>query len=241
MILRSLSPRPAQGYSFSDNVLIIAPHPDDEVLGCGGLIARAIQAGKMVNVIILSNGGASHRGCCTTSRDIVKEKRRHLATVSLEILGISQENIIFLDWEDGRLPFPDNPDFASKADGLAKLLAWIKPAKVLCPHYYEGWADHVAAQQITREAIKRSGIIATICYYCVWFWFSMPLRKGLMCDWKNALTLDISGVYEQKRKAIAAYMEPCAPCGKPWSGSLPKEFLKAFAWKRELFFKVERL
>ena len=47
-----------------DRVLIVAPHPDDEVLGCAGLVQRLLSTGWQVDVVILSGGGRSHAGCC---------------------------------------------------------------------------------------------------------------------------------------------------------------------------------
>ena len=234
-----LARKSASDNSFTRKIVVIAPHPDDEVLGCGGLIAQAARKGVNVKVIVLSGGGAAHDNCCGISGEDVKRERRKLTTESLRNLGLRSDKITFLDWEDGKLPLHDHPDFGSKADELSKLLAQLKLVDVFCPHPFEGWPDHVAAQEITREAIKRSDGKTTLYYYCVWFWVSMPLRKGLMCDWRNAVALDISDVYAQKQKAINEYMRPCAPCGNPWSGVLPEELIKAFQWKKELFFKAE--
>ncbi|WP_240051127.1 PIG-L deacetylase family protein, partial [Bacteroides salyersiae] len=46
-----------------ESLLIIAPHPDDEVIGCAGLIQRSLNKGNNVYVIILTGGEASHNGC----------------------------------------------------------------------------------------------------------------------------------------------------------------------------------
>ncbi|MCX5869809.1 MAG: PIG-L family deacetylase [Deltaproteobacteria bacterium] len=236
--LRRLIQQTTVDLHFDDDVMIIAPHPDDEVLGCGGLIAQASRKGVNVEVIILTGGGASHDNCCGISQEEVKRERRNLTKEALKTLGLNSNKITFLDWEDGKLPLSDHPDFDTRVDELAALLARLKPANIFCPHPFEGWSDHVAAQEITREAIKRSNVKTTFYYYCVWFWLSMPLRKSLMCDWKNAVALDISDVYVQKQKAIKEYMGPCAPCGNPWSGVLPEELMKAFEWEKELFFRV---
>ena len=44
--------------------VIVAPHPDDEVFGCCGLMQRLIALGKRVELIIMTGGGKSHAGCC---------------------------------------------------------------------------------------------------------------------------------------------------------------------------------
>jgi hypothetical protein len=67
----------------------------------------------------------------------------------------------------------------------------------------------------------------------------MPLRKALRIDWCRARLLDIRDVYEHKQAAIDEYLRPCAPCGNPWSGVLPREFINAFKWKKELFFEAD--
>ena len=46
------------------NSLIIAPHPDDETIGCSGLIQQLISKGQRVDVIYMTGGGKSHSGCC---------------------------------------------------------------------------------------------------------------------------------------------------------------------------------
>ena len=58
-------------------------------------------------------------------------------------------------------------------------------------------------------------------------------------DYNNARILKMTPAQHQRKlKAIEQYVTPLAPCGKPWSGVLPKAFLKAARWKRELYFKT---
>jgi hypothetical protein len=53
-------------------VVIIAPHPDDEAIGCGGLIQTLVERGTSPHVIILTGGEGSHRGCCDiTAEDLI--------------------------------------------------------------------------------------------------------------------------------------------------------------------------
>ena len=78
--------------------LIVAPHPDDEVLGCGGLITRLAMKGQPPYVIVMTGGGASHMGCCELPDDVVVENRRRLTLRALTILGVPEKNIFFLDY-----------------------------------------------------------------------------------------------------------------------------------------------
>lgn len=219
--------------------MIIAPHPDDEVLGCGGLILQGLAGDAEVRVIALTGGERSHRSCCNIGGNLVKEARRALAQRAGDILGLERDHRLFLDWGDGELAELENGRLHQRVEELAAWIARLRPKAVFAPHPLEGWPDHVAAERITKAAIERSAVDCKLFHYCVWFWFSMPLRKAVRIDWRRARLLDIADVYERKRAALDAYLKPHAPCGKPWSGVLPRELVRAFRWKKELFFEAE--
>lgn len=60
-------------------VLIVAPHPDDEIMGCSGLMQSLLKTGKEVFVVILTGGEGSHCGCCSISTSDLIKARRELA------------------------------------------------------------------------------------------------------------------------------------------------------------------
>lgn len=238
-ILKSIAGIAGQEFRISSgNVLIVAPHPDDEVLGCGGLIAELTAKGKKVNVLFLTNGSASHKDCCTASEDEIGSQRRHLALKANGILGIPKENLTFLDGVDGKLPRKGQSGFKEMAHKLGGIIKDKAPNTIFCPHPLEGWSDHVAASELTIAAMEQVAPEKNpqLYYYCVWFWYSLPLKKALGIDWKNARVLDIKDQFSIKQKAISLYTSSFAPCGQPWAGKLPKEFLRAFDWQKELFF-----
>lgn len=92
-----------------DKVLIVAPHPDDEVLGCSGLIQRMIENGKQVHIVILSGGGKSHQGCCHIDESTLINSRRNLSRKAAEILGLPLNQLHLLDYPDGNISF-NNPE-----------------------------------------------------------------------------------------------------------------------------------
>ena len=59
-----------------EKILIIAAHPDDEVLGCGGTITRLVQEGKEVHILILTDGFSS-RTEFYTSKNVELLKQHH--------------------------------------------------------------------------------------------------------------------------------------------------------------------
>ena len=84
--------------------LILAPHPDDESLGCGGLIAACCQAGKPPIVAILTDGGMSHPGSKAYHRERLVRVREAEACDAASILGLPQDRLIFLREPDADAP-----------------------------------------------------------------------------------------------------------------------------------------
>ena len=96
------------------DVLVIAPHPDDEVIGCAGVILRALEAKKHVTVVILTNGD----GHVALTAAVAKKEREQLkaedfikagalrqghSIAAMKRLGVPQEDLIFLGYPDGGL------------------------------------------------------------------------------------------------------------------------------------------
>lgn len=213
-----------------DKVLIVAPHPDDEVLGCSGLIQRLLSEGKQVDVVILSGGGKSHAGCCKIDESILIESRRNLSRKAAKILGLPLENLHFLDYPDGSIAF-DCPE----TDRLKELIDMLQPDTIFVPHKGEGWSDHLEAGRIVRKLVgETSGV--SLYEYCVWFWYYNVWN----IDRKNAYVLKMTKEeHFRKNEAIDAYVQPKAPCGNPWSGILPPVFVWANRWRKELYFRIK--
>ena len=123
---------------MSKSILVIAAHPDDEVIGCGGYIAREAEKGSEVNIIIVSEGA--------TSRDLTKNKNEFIhelselsssAKRSAEILGVS--NIELLDFPDNKLDSIDRLVLIKKIEEKIK---FYKPYEVLTHHYGDLNIDH---------------------------------------------------------------------------------------------------
>ena len=227
-----LCSKPFDTSRFS-KVLIISPHPDDEVFGCGGLMQSLVLAGKQVEVIIMSKGEAVHRYCCPNEESVIVEARAELTDVANGVLGIAPEHIHRLDFPDGDFASAiGNEALVSVLDGLIKAIA---PTEVLIPHPYENSPDHVAATQIVDSILQRYPV--KTFYYCVWTWYHMPIYKILLLKYRNARLLRVAD-RDAKNKAIDIYINNSAPCGVSYSGDLPKPLLHAARWKYELFFEA---
>ncbi len=213
-------------------IVIVAPHPDDEVIGCGGLIARLISHGNPPHIIIMTGGEGSHNGCCNTSKDDIVNARRHLTRSALDILGMPDNYIHELNFQDGNINGND-----TEVESLKLLITDINPQSVFVPHWGEGWPDHINTAKLIRKIINSSSLLTKpqVWEYCVWMWY-YNVWRGL--DWKNCYKVAMDKEeLNLKRKAMDAYISPLAPCGKPWSGVLPTLFINANRGNTELYFK----
>lgn len=117
--------------------LVLAPHADDEVLGCGGLVARLARRGGEVDVLFLSDSAGSTRA--ESPPEVVREQRRREAVAAAEVLGVHL--LEPLDLPDGAL----EQRLDELVDGLRRVLEAGRPELVLVPSPLERSADHRAA------------------------------------------------------------------------------------------------
>lgn len=213
-----------------DNVLIISPHPDDEILGCGGIIAAQNKRGKSVSIIFMTKGENVNENIV---KEIIVEERNKLTRKALSSVGHNIEKCYFLDYPDGGVSY-NHPE----TNKLNLLIKQIKPQVIYVPNLNDGWNDHVQANQIVHSLIKNTTI--QLYEYCVWFWYTMPFKTVFSIDWHQSLIFKMKRD-EQKRKkrAIEIYMEAKDLEGRPYSGNLPKVLLKSCSWKSELYFCIK--
>lgn len=218
----------ARRYRASEGrVVVVAPHPDDEVMGCGGLIQHLLIQGEDVHVVLLTGGESSHVGCCDVDPVMLKNVRRDLALSIGQHLGLRVENIHFLDYPDGGIVKSHR-----QTHELCTLIGSLDPKVVFVPHAAEGWPDHVNVARIVMSMVDEH---VSIYEYCVWFWY----YNVWAFRWSDARLLRLSKEEcHKKRIAVDRYTTGLAPCGKPWSGVLPDVLLSGAKWNKELFFKI---
>ena len=209
----------------SGKIVIVAPHPDDEVMGCGGLIQRMHGQGCDIHIFVLTGGEGSHRGCCKMAGEQIIDARRALCKGIDNSLGIDSEHLHMFSYPDGGIAYSHE-----ETERLRFLLHWIKPDAVFVPHWGEGWPDHVNTRAIVKSILGKE---IPLFEYSVWLWYYNVWRL----DWKNMRVLRMT-TEEQKRKlkAVDDYVTPKAPCGIPWSGVLPDIILQLARWNMEIFF-----
>lgn len=120
----------------TQSLLVIAPHYDDEVLGCGGLIARSVSRGAVVRVLFVTDGGGRREG--NDRVDYVARRRRE-SEAACEALGVVGAEHLAL--RDGRLR--DHLDAVGEA--IERALLAQRPDHLLITSPVEASSDHRAA------------------------------------------------------------------------------------------------
>jgi LmbE family N-acetylglucosaminyl deacetylase len=170
-------------------VLVFAPHPDDETLGCGGIIAKRISEGYEVLIVVMTDGRYAFLNVFGIDSDPrpeeLKEIRKEEVKRAAGILGVPEENLIFLDFVDGTLE--NNEEKAEEK--VAEILSKNRPMEIYFPYKRDGHPDHRAAYQIVRNSIRKSGISALTYQYSITHKYA---RIGTIADvFFNFLRLSI--------------------------------------------------
>lgn len=122
-------------------ILIIAAHPDDEVLGCGGIIAKENDNGNVVKVVIMATGKSSRYNEQLPNTNIQNEidKLYQESKEALGILGVDYENIIYGNFPDQRL---DTIPMLDLIHFLKHIIQDYKPDIVYTHHSEDYNIDH---------------------------------------------------------------------------------------------------
>ncbi|MCS6979903.1 MAG: PIG-L family deacetylase [Flavobacteriales bacterium] len=180
---------------MSLNVLILAPHPDDEVLGCGGIIARYASAGARVHVLVITRGIPE-----IFPPEQIEETRRELAQAH-ELLGVCETR--FLDFPAPRL---DTIPHHQVADALRREVVRIRPDVMYIPHSGDIHADHkivhhaamVAARPRPPFTVKKVLSYETLSETD----WALPVSSDAFMP---NVFVDISAHLDRKLQALACY------------------------------------
>lgn len=127
-------------------LVVIAPHPDDEVIGFGGAIYDHVAHGGRTLIVAVTDGGAFDDERDPTERRDAEARRREEQSAALAVLGVDQAAIVRVGLPDGRVAdFGD--ELAAYLHGLLFSLATESSPLVVVPYRNDGHLDHEACAQ----------------------------------------------------------------------------------------------
>ncbi|APU67579.1 bifunctional PIG-L family deacetylase/class I SAM-dependent methyltransferase [Christiangramia flava] len=222
------------------NCVIFSPHPDDESLGCGGLIKSLTNSHSDVYVIFVTNGEKSHTNSRIYPPDILGMLRQQEAMDACKILGVKNSNVYFLNCGDGNIKNSYN-QFKRNAKLFNKIFSSKNIKTVLMPWRRDHHIDHIATNELVRKILPEH--IQTI-EYPIWLW-----NKGIDSDWPETdeilpYKLNIEDVFSYKKRAIFQHRSQTTNLIKDDHNGfrLTSKLLKPFMGNYEYYFfpKLEK-
>ena len=183
-----------------NNILVFAPHFDDESIACGGTIIKHVRAGDDVSIVFMTSGNSGSMSHQYLSQIEYGQLRKVEATAAMKVLGITRQSEC-LELDEGLMcPTPDLEKL------LIAMIRRIKPDIVYVPHENENHNDHVVTYTVVTKVIHCAkwkyfphlGVnphkVSEIRAYEVW----TPMQRP-------NLYVDITDVVRDKEKAIKCY------------------------------------
>ena len=227
------------------SALVLAPHPDDETLGCGATILRKVAAGATVTLVVVTDGRHSHRGAGIGPGGLAELRRGELAEAAKR-LRLPAGAVRWAGFEDGALSARE-PDLTR---AVQHLVDELRPDEVYATSALEPHPDHAALGRAARAAAGP----AVLFEYPVWLWRSWPLQRGarlrstvdaaVRVAGRGAVKVRTGEYLAGKLHALDAHdsqlRRPARlPDSVPWA-VLPQSVLDAAAAPAELFFLAHR-
>jgi LmbE family N-acetylglucosaminyl deacetylase len=224
---------------MAKKVIVFAPHPDDETCGCGGTIAKKIREGCEVLIVIMTDGRHALSEALGIYSDPtpseLKEIRKEEVKKATRILGVPEENLLFLDFEDGRLR-KEEKEAQEKIDEILRKNPM--PMEIYYPYEKDCHIDHRLTNRLVKNAIRRLGVHTTEYKYTV---VRIYARIGPIIDSflnlfrQNMIRIDISEFLPLKEAALNEFKSMTTTISNRQEKPLeenPKRFVK----KEEIFF-----
>ncbi|MDO9210239.1 MAG: PIG-L family deacetylase [Deltaproteobacteria bacterium] len=212
-----------EGISLEDyrgrknNILVIAPHPDDDVLGAGGTMAAASHQGKGVFAVYITDGRNSPRKDKNISDDEMAALRKKEALTALRAVGAVGG--FFLEKRSGELAGGVKQEVE---ETLIRIFQLICPEEVFLPAPYERHLTHQLCTQLSIEALRMdSNLKPNLLGYSLW---------GCFWGVRRRIVRDITPIIKRKVEAVLAHSSQVAYKNYQ-QGILGKNNYEAIFWE----------
>lgn len=184
---------------FAHRAVIVAPHPDDEVLGCGGLLSQLHQLQRDLLLVSVTDGSASHPGSSQWPVERLSVERPKESAQALARLALPAD----LNWQ--RVGIMDTAVAEHEGDLLSFLTDRLQNTDVVFSTWRgDGHGDHEAVGRACAEACLRSG--AQLVEVPIWAWhWAAPEDARLPWDRARKILLD-PATLQRKRDAVGAFI-----------------------------------
>lgn len=218
-------------------LVVVAPHPDDESLGCGGVMAAARARGQAVAVVIVSDGCGSHTHSALYPPEKLRALREQETRDAVAALGVPPEAVTFLRLPDAGVP-SSGPEAEAAAARIAGVANRIGAGAVCVTWGHDPHCDHQAAAAIVRLARGQLGGVPTYAYP-VWGW---TLPEGTeVGEAPSGFRIDVAAHRAAKAEAIAAHRSQTTDLisDDPTGFRLEPAMIARFTGTHEIFIRMD--
>ena len=182
-------------------LVVVAPHPDDESLGCGGLIAAACASGIAVRLVVVSDGVGSHPKSRRYPPAALRDLREAETKAAASHLGLEADAIVFLRLPDTKVP-RDGPMALGARDAICAASRAVSAAAVCVTWPRDPHCDHEATAALVVGCGAGLGA-ARVLAYPVWGWTLPPAVD--VGPAPRGVRIDVTRYLGAKAAAIAAH------------------------------------
>lgn len=166
--------------SSNDRILIVAPHPDDEAVGCGGLL---VKYGAQCDIMLLTDGRKGYLSSDQVDENLLASERENELKTMAKSVGV--QKIIALHIPDGTLANHKKRVMQENISGYSMIIV---------PNRHERHKDHCVVTQLFLSMLKKQKLKCRLYEYEVWSPLANPTDY-----------LDVSDVIEQKKTLVQFY------------------------------------
>ncbi len=191
--------------AFSDCqcAAVVAPHPDDETLGCGGAIALLNQCHIPVHILVMSDGTQSHPHSKSHPASRLRQLREAETYEAARRLGVPADRVTFLRWPDTAVPQQESELFVKAVERCDRYLTQHSPDLVFTAWRHDQHCDHQATANIVRHCLQSWRKPPRQLAYAIWGSANAGLANLPLGE--TGWRLDIHTVQALKRHAVMAH------------------------------------
>jgi len=204
-------------------VLIVSPHPDDETLGCGGLIAQCATTNHPLRIVTLTNGDASHPGNHRWRARLAQIRWREQAA-ALKQLGLTEDCSEWFHQADGSLASIGGFEYEQLVARLAAVITRHGIESVFVTAIDERHEDHQFAALIAVQATTLVAYCQRLFSYPIW---SAEIRAAELLRSEQPYVLNIQPWLARKRAAINEHRSQMGSVEMPAGGfQIPESLIE---------------
>jgi LmbE family N-acetylglucosaminyl deacetylase len=182
--------------------VVVSPHPDDETLGAGGLIAEACDHNQAVDVIVVTDGSGSHPRSVIYPRQRLIDVRCAEVHAAGEALGLGSNRLSFLGLPDTLVP-TSGAAFEAAVTAIHHVIQRSGAGSLFVTWAGDPHCDHEASAEMAK-AVRKMSPGLKLWAYPIWGWH-IDARAELPHPPPGAFRTNISKYRDRKRRAIDAH------------------------------------